>query len=61
MNIDSKNIAERIASIVEGRKARAAELRNCESQMRKIQSNLRRLSGKLSDTIPVPRPRANFA
>lgn len=50
MNIDSKNIAERIASIVEGRKARAAELRNCESQMRKIQSNLRRLSGKLSDT-----------
>ena len=50
MNIDSKNIAERIAAIVEGRKARAAELRNCEAEMRKVQSNLRRLSGKLSDT-----------
>lgn len=50
MTIDSKNVAERIAAIVEGRKARAAELRNCESQMRKVQSNLRRLSGKLSET-----------
>lgn len=50
MTIDSKNIAERIDAIVEGRTVRAAELRGCESQMRKIQANLSRISGKLLET-----------